>query len=81
MRNRGIRGEQWSTCQRCGVEYPMSHLTSQLGLVVCKRSCVDDLSLMTHAIRVGEKLNAGIQTEGADTRFIDAAWFNTEELI
>lgn len=76
MKNRGVRGEQWiRECDRCGRQYPMSHITGQLGLAVCRDRCVDNLEINLHSKRVAETLNAGAGEEGADLRFVDAAFF------
>lgn len=69
------RGEQWDTCGRCGLLYPMSQLTTQKGLLVCTIHCVDDLTIERHAATIQEVLNAGAETEGVDLRYVDGAFF------
>lgn len=75
MRNRGIKNEQWTYCDRCGRPYPMSHIIGQKGLAVCRERCTDQLEIELHSRRVAEVLNQGVAEEGADLRFIDAAFF------
>lgn len=70
MRNKGITGEQWSQCDRCGRDFPMSHLQPQKGLWVCTED-FDDLTLERHANTVAEVLNMSTGEEGADLRFIN----------
>lgn len=70
MRNRGVTGEQWSTCDRCGRDFPMSYLSQQKGLWVCEQD-FDDLDLERHANNVAKVLNASQGTEGTDLRFIN----------
>ncbi len=69
-RNRGITGEQWSHCDQCGFEYPISQLQPDDGLRVCER-CVDDDVLEIHPQVIAMVLAAGQGTEGTDQRFVD----------
>lgn len=39
----GIYRVQWQECDRCGLMYPIDRLTRQQGLIVCMRTCVDNL--------------------------------------
>lgn len=39
----GIKGVQWQTCNRCGLMYPIDQLTRQQGIIVCTRTCDDNL--------------------------------------
>lgn len=80
MRNRGVTGEQWATCDQCGRDYPMSMLTVQKGLRVCERD-VDDLTVERHAQAVGDVLQASGGTEGTDLRFVDSALADLGEVV
>lgn len=39
----GIRKVQWQLCARCGEMYPLTQLTLQQGLILCTKTCVDNL--------------------------------------
>lgn len=39
----GIFKIQWQLCDRCGLMYPIDKLTRQQGLIVCTRTCDDNL--------------------------------------
>jgi hypothetical protein len=42
----GLQGVPWHRCQRCGCDTRTSHLTWQLGLLLCSdHGCIDDLSI------------------------------------
>lgn len=76
-RNRGVRGEQWNTCNRCGRQYPLSHLGYQEGLLICRTRCWDARTLTDDAReqqRIADRI-AQTNTEGADTRYIDLPVF------
>lgn len=80
MRNRGIRGEQWAVCDRCGRDFPYSMLQPQKGLYVCEDD-YDDLEIERHSSTVAAVLSAGESTEGADLRFINDNMADAEEGI
>lgn len=43
-KNKGISGEQWSECDRCGFPHPIGLLSKQLGLKLCNcHGCLDNL--------------------------------------
>jgi len=71
----GITGEQWKTCDRCGVHYRMSELRMQRGLLVCLPHCTDNLDVVQRERIIQETLSNGMDHEGADTRAQDWAWF------
>lgn len=57
MRHRGVRGEAWGTCDRCGFEHPLHMLTLQLGVLVCRdHRCYDDLDIMRRPQIIAEVL-------------------------
>jgi hypothetical protein len=41
---KGVWGEQWDYCDRCGFVFPISQLQKQKGLLVCSKD-LDDLSI------------------------------------
>ena len=72
-------GQQWRLCDRCGRLFPLSELTTQQGLVVCSRDF--DNSARFDSVRqeiIANILNIGNDTEGADTRDVDLAFFNSD---
>lgn len=82
MNNRGITGEQWYSCERCGRDYPRSYLTYQTGdnagLLVCVDRCLDNTEGERHAQNVSRILGQGQNTESQDLRFVDRGFFGTE---
>lgn len=43
---RGIQREEWTVCDRCGFIHPVSMLTNQQGLMLCKcHRCLDNLMI------------------------------------
>ncbi len=70
-RNRGVTGEQWGTCNRCGRDYPISNIAMQNGSLICRTRCWDDTTVQEHDIRVAEALMTDGGMEGADLRYID----------
>lgn len=69
------RDEQWDLCQRCGFQFPMSQLTVQHGLLVCHRTCVDNLLVEDREKKISQILGLDIDTEGSDRRWVDRAFF------
>lgn len=39
----GLYGVQWQCCDRCGLMYPIDSLGRQQGLILCFRTCNDNL--------------------------------------
>lgn len=79
-RNRGVRSEQWDTCQRCGREYPMSDLTRQDGLLLCQRRCWDARTVAQgdwEQARIMDVISSSID-EGSDTRYNDPVFFGED---
>lgn len=63
-------GEQWDRCDRCGFNYPVSHLTRQKGLKVCTEKCVDNTDVENH-VKIVRSVLAAATTEGRDMREMD----------
>lgn len=74
------RYEQWDVCVRCGIERPMSDLNMQLGLLLCSKGCLDDLTIQRRPAMIGRTLGQGPQEEGADRRFEDRANYFGQDL-
>ncbi len=70
-------GEQWDVCDRCGFRFPISQLTYQKGLRVDAK-CIDDLTVERRDIEISRIL-ATNETEGADLRYVDTAFFDVQE--
>ncbi len=70
-RNRGVTGEQWSTCERCGRQYPISQIAMQNGVLICTSRCWDDTTVQQHDTRVSEVLMTDMDQEGVDLRYMD----------
>jgi len=58
-RAKGVWEEQWELCDRCGFLYPISQLTKQKNLLVCTKTCVDDLSIEKRQRQIAEILADG----------------------
>ena len=52
----GLRGIPWSSCDRCGYQYPLDKLVMQNGLLLCVVKCLDDTAMLTRDRRVAEFL-------------------------
>jgi hypothetical protein len=56
----GIQREEWTTCDRCGFIHPVSMLTSQLGLLVCRcHGCYDSLLIQNRPMMIQTVLSDG----------------------
>lgn len=73
--NNRVRKEQWDICERCGLLYPMGSLVKQKGLLVCTRTCFDNLEVERRQQLIMRVLGDGITQEGVDTRPFDRAFF------
>lgn len=57
----GIKKVQWRVCDRCGLMYPLSQLARQQGLILCNKTCMDNLDnqyrpkLIAEALAVGDE--------------------------
>lgn len=60
----GLRKIQWRVCDRCGLMYPLSQLSRQLGLILCKRTCIDKLDNQYRPKIIADVLAVG--DEGLD---------------
>lgn len=70
------QGEQWDSCDQCGLLFPMSRLIKQKGLLICtRRSCFDDLEIERRQLMIMQILGTGVEVEGADLRVIDRGFF------
>lgn len=71
-----VRGEQWDGCQRCGFWYPISQLTIQDGLRICREACFDPRpdNVRWREITVGSTLASINPEEGTDTLWLDVAF-------
>lgn len=78
-RNRGVTGEQWGTCGRCGREYPVSQIVMQDGNLICTTRCFDDTTVEQHDARVAEALMSDGDQEGQDLRYIDTMLATRED--
>ena len=75
MRNRGVRGEQWTQCAVCGFDFPMSMLTVQDGQLKCAR-CYDNPEPKRREKTIQRILESqGAEQEGVDLRVVDMAFF------
>jgi hypothetical protein len=73
-------GEQWETCGNCGIPWPHTQLTPQLGIRKCPR-CFDNLDNYNRERRIAEYLSRQT-SEGLDRRNLDlAAWANMDEVV
>lgn len=57
--NSGIRGDPFAYCQRCGLKYRLSAMTTQNGLLLCRRRCIDDTRRMLRNDRIAMILQDG----------------------
>jgi len=68
-----LHDEQWQICDRCGVYYPISQMTTQLGLYVCTKNCVDNLDVLRRGRVMAEKMAINAELESTDRRFLARA--------
>lgn len=66
--------EQWTLCDRCGFQFPMSRLSVQKGIFVCAR-CFDNLEVERRALVIEREMGAGVEQEGVDLRMVDRGFF------
>ena len=72
--------EQWDNCQVCGFLFPMSKLHMQKGRQVCtRRSCTENLEPERHQLEVMRILGTQPEVEGADSRWVNRAFFDPFE--
>lgn len=65
-------------CDRDGFFYPMSRLTKQKGMLLC-RMCLDNLEVERRPFFIEQVLGpsgSGSIPEGADTRVVDRGFFD-----
>ena len=55
----GITGVPWSRCDRCGLDFCLSDLVMQNGLLLCLASCFDDPYGFTRDQLIQELLSNG----------------------
>lgn len=68
----GIVGIQWQLCERCGLMYPIDQITRQQGVLVCNRTCIDNLDNQYRPKIIADVL--ATPGEGSDER---SEFFNT----
>lgn len=71
------RNEQWDVCVRCGRPRPMSGLTQQKGILLCYKTCWDNLEIERRQREIQMVLSTNMtpQPEGSDRRVIDRGFF------
>lgn len=74
----GVTWIPWSTCDRCGFQYPLNMLVSQLGMRLCTRWCTDDLSINYRPFVIEQVLSDDSQEGVPLTPYIQE---NPEEII
>lgn len=70
-----IQKQQWDTCDRCGLMYPMGKLVKQKGGLICTVHCFDNLQVERRPFLIENILGSGVEQEGVDTRVIDRGFF------
>jgi hypothetical protein len=59
-RHSGIQRQEWTKCDRCGFEHPVSMLSSQKGLLLCKcHGCLDSLLVEQRPMMIQTVLSDG----------------------
>lgn len=75
-----VKKQQWDWCGRCGRQFPMSDLTMQKGLLICKqRCCFENRTVEKRELVIVATLNAGVEQEGIDMRMVDRGFFTGQE--
>ncbi len=69
-------GSQWEICDRCGFQFPIGQLVRQKGLLVCTRTCFDDLTVERRPYMIEQILGTAVDQEGVDLRVIDRGFFD-----
>jgi hypothetical protein len=69
QRHQGIQREEWSRCQRCNFEYPVSKLVIQKGLKVCTVTCFDNTLVEERPMAIAQALGDQNELEDDDNRF------------
>lgn len=75
--NNRVRKQQWDICERCGFIYPMGSLVKQKGLLICTRTCFDNLMIERRDQLIMRILGDGISQEGVDLRAYDRSFFQS----
>lgn len=58
--HKGVWRQEWDICDRCGFEHPISMLSMQLGMKLCKdHGCYDDISNDRRPAIIAAKLADG----------------------
>jgi len=78
MRHKGVAWVPWSTCNRCGFQYPLNMLVSQKGLRVCTLYCFDDTDIEYRPFVIEQVLGDGAQEGVPETAEIQR---NPEEIL
>jgi hypothetical protein len=71
-----VTGQQWQLCDRCGLAYPMGELVKQKGMMVCTRTCFDNLEVERRQQMIERTLVAASDQEGVDNRTYDRGFFD-----
>lgn len=79
MPNRTYSGMQpWSTCDRCGFDYPLSQLVAQKGLKLCTKTCLDNLDIEFRPYMIESVLSSSDQEGVSQTTEVQQ---NPEEVL
>lgn len=54
----------------------MGDLVKQKGMLICKRTCFDNLTVERRAYIIGQMLGQGADQEGSDLRVVDRGFFD-----
>lgn len=74
------KGEQWDICQRCGRQFPLSRFKWQSGFLICDSACCwDNQEVERREQEIAHVLGVNAEGEGGDTRYIDNAFFVTQD--
>ena len=68
-----IKGEQWDQCDRCSLLFPLSALTMQKGMQLCRYD-LDKLEVERRPIEIMRVLSNSLE-EGTDRRNFNRAFF------
>ncbi len=63
-KHKGVQWAPWSTCDRCGFQYPLGQLVAQFGLKLCVRWCFDNTQNLYRPFVIEQILSDPGSTEG-----------------